>query len=103
VTLDQVVVTGEILPERPGGGGRLGSTSRPLGDLPAATVGPMTRRARAPVTLAAAARRPRDTQPQRTTQAPASQPANAGGAMRSRARAAGRYLEGTSVGVADGF
>ena len=39
---------GEILPERPGGGGRLRSTSRPLGDLPAASVVPTTRRAGGP-------------------------------------------------------
>jgi hypothetical protein len=74
---------GEILAERPSGGGQLRSTSRPLGDLPAASVVPMTRRARAPVTLAAAARRPRDTQPPRTTPAPTIQPRIAGWASRA--------------------
>lgn len=46
---------------------------------PAATVGPIRSRARAPVTPPAAAKRPRDTQPHRTTQAPATQPRSAGG------------------------
>src|SRR5215207_824577 len=46
---------------------------------PAATVGPIWSRARAPVTPPAEAKRPGDTQPNRTTQAPATQPRSAGG------------------------
>ena len=42
---------------------------------PAAHVRPISSTARAPVTPPAAAKRPRDTQPTRTTQAPATQPA----------------------------
>jgi hypothetical protein len=45
---------------------------------------------------------PGDTQPQRITQAPASQPRIAGGTSTSRARAASRYPEGASAGVAGG-
>jgi hypothetical protein len=63
-------------------------------------MGPISSTARAPVTPPAAAKRPRDTQPARTTQAPATQAAKAGGAIRSGVRAASRYPEGSRAGVA---
>jgi len=65
---------------------------------PAARRGPITTRARAPVTAPAADSRLRDTQPQRTTTAPATQPRIAGGASTSRARAASRWPEGKARG-----
>lgn len=65
---------------------------------PAARRGPITTRARAPVTAPAADSRLRDTQPQRTTTVPATQPRIAGGASTSRARAASRWPEGKARG-----
>jgi hypothetical protein len=73
-----------------GAGGQGGWGSTPPGAAtaprrpPAAHVRPISSTARAPVTPPAAAKRPRDTQPARTTQAPATQPATAGEATRSR-------------------
>jgi hypothetical protein len=92
-----------ILPERPGGGWPAPIDLEASGDLPAASVVPITRRAGAPVTLAAAARRPRDTQPPRTTPAPTIQPRIAGWASTSRAQAGQQVPGGQEGGGAGGL